>query len=190
MCLAHARFAEEDLPELLLTAPFPSSEGLPRDEQAVADLALAQTVVAAVRRLRQQNDVAERKPVKVTVAAASADDAAGLERAADLTARMGCLASFTVGTDPERPEGAAADVVEGLEVLLDLDGLIDKEAQRESLQRNLAKVEKNVETVSGKLSNEAFVAKAPEAVVAKERARLEELEAEKARLEALLAALG
>jgi valyl-tRNA synthetase len=180
---------ELELPELLATAPFPSAEGLPRDLEAEADLALTQTVLSSVRRLRQQNDVAERKPVKVTVAGTSAEQSAGLERCRDLLLRLGSLESFTAASEPERPEGAAADVVEGLEVLLDLDGLIDRDAQRASLQRSLAKIDKALASIAGKLGNEKFVSKAPASVVARERERQTELSEEQERLQALLAAL-
>lgn len=181
---------ELELPELLATAPFPVSHGLPRDSEAESDLDLTQTVLSSVRRLRQQNDVAERKPVKVTVAGTSDGQAASLERCRALLLRLGSLESFIAAADPDRPEGAAADVVEGLEVLLDLDGLIDRDAQRASLQRSLAKIEKALTGIANKLANEKFVSKAPEAVVARERERQDELGQEKQRLEALLTALG
>jgi len=180
---------ETDLPELLTTAPFPDGTGLPRDAQAESDLALTQTVLGSVRKLRQQNNVGERKPVKVTVAGTSDAQAAGLERCRDLLQRLGHLEQFSAAADPARPEGAAADVVDGLEVLLDLDGLIDRSAQRESLQRSVTKVEKSLAGIKGKLGNESFVAKAPEAVVARERERQSELEGELERLSALLSAL-
>ena len=72
---------------------------------------------------------------------------------------------------------------------LDLDGLVDKEAQKRDLECALAKVEKQFGAVDGKLSNESFVSRAPEEIVAKERARRDELGAERDRLAQLLAAL-
>lgn len=185
--------ADFELPELLATRAFPDGAGLGRDEQAEADLDAAQLVVASVRRLRQQNDVAERKPAKVTVAvvAEQGGDAllGHLERSADITRRMGMLAAFTTGKDPARPEGAAVEVQQGLEILLDLDGLVDKAAQKAQLERSLAKLAKQIGGIEGKLGNEGFVAKAPEAVVQRERDRLAELTTERERIEGLLAAL-
>ena len=187
------------LPELLALAPFPDGAGLVRDEQAEADLAAAQATLASVRKLRQLNDVGERKPAKVVVAAVSSESEAsraqavaqieGLERSRELVQRLGCLEQLTLGVDPPRPEGAAADIIEGLEVLLDLDGLIDRAAQRESLERSLAKVDKALAGIDGKLCNERFVSNAPAEVVARERERRDELAAERGRLVSLLEAL-
>jgi len=104
--------------------------------------------------------------------------------------RLGSIERLDAGTDPARPTGAAADVSEGIEVLVDLDGLVDRTAQREDLVRNLAKAQKYAEGVRAKLSNEQFTARAPADVVARERARLGELDAEQQRLKELIAALG
>ncbi|MCB9896612.1 MAG: valine--tRNA ligase [Planctomycetes bacterium] len=182
--------ADFELPELLAEAPFPTGSDLARDLQAEADLDASQSVVAAVRRLRQQNDVPERKPVRVTVAAVAPALVENLERSRDFTVGMGRLLSLDAGLDPKRPEGAAVDVVDGLEVLLDLDGLVDKAAQRASLGKSLAKVSQQVGAVRAKLDNQGFVAKAPPEVVERERARLAELSAERERLAGLLEALG
>ncbi|MHC5209920.1 MAG: valine--tRNA ligase [Planctomycetota bacterium] len=181
--------SDVSLPPLLMLAPWPDASDLPHDARAEAEIALAQSVVSSVRKLRQQNNVAERKPVKVTVALPDAEAVAGLQRAAELVARLGFVERLDVATDPQRPSGAAVDLTEGIEVLLDLDGLVDRAAQAEDLRRNLAKLDKQLAGIRGKLANENFVSRAPEDVVARERSRLEELGAERTRVEELLAGL-
>jgi valyl-tRNA synthetase len=173
-----------------MSASWPAADDLVCDACAEADIALAQTVLSSVRKLRQQNAAPERKPVRVTVAAHDDGAVAGLRRAEALVLRLGFIERLEVGRDPERPRGAAADLADGLEVLLDLDGLVDREAQRADLQRSLERIDKQRAGASGKLANEQFVARAPAEVVDKERARLVELDAERARLAGLLAALG
>ncbi len=182
--------ADFELPEVLALAPWPDAAGLARDEPVEAALESAQTVVASVRKLRQQSNIAERKPARVTVAAPDAGARTALEAGAEIIRRLGFIESLTTGTDPERPTGAAADVAEGLEILLDLEGLVDRAAQKEDLSRSLTKVDKQLAGIDGKLSNAAFVAKAPPEVVERERARRGELVDEKTRLEGLIAALG
>jgi len=173
---------------VLARARWPDGAGLPRDPAAEADLALAQAVVSSVRKLRQQNDVPDRKPVRVTVALPDEPAVAGLQRAQDLVVRLGALASLTAARNPTRPAGAAADVSEGVEVLLDLEGLVDRAAQRADLQRTLDKVTKQADSMAAKLGNETFTSRAPAEIVARERSRLEELRAEQKRIEGLLAA--
>ena len=77
--------------------------------------------------------------------------------------------------DAEKPENAMATVVTGIEVYLPLAGLIDVEKETQRLSKELATMEKDLQRVSGKLNNAGFLAKAPEDVIAKERAKSDEL---------------
>ncbi|MDG2149201.1 MAG: valine--tRNA ligase [Planctomycetota bacterium] len=185
--------SESDLPELLAGASFPSVEGLSSDPAAEAALDAGRLVVASVRKLRQQNDVAESKPAKVTVVVLDAPRAEHLAEAGVLVKQLANLESLLAGASPTRPEGAAVDLAgdspAAFEVLLDLDGLVDKEAQKKDLERTLGKVEKQLAGVNGKLLNESFVSRAPAEIVEREQARRDELGAERDRISALLEAL-
>lgn len=77
--------------------------------------------------------------------------------------------------DGEKPENAMAAVVTGIEVYLPLAGLIDVEKETQRLSKELAAMEKDLQRAGGKLNNAGFLAKAPEDVIAKERAKYEEL---------------
>lgn len=75
----------------------------------------------------------------------------------------------------EKPENAMAAVVTGIEVYLPLAGLIDVEKETQRLSKELAAMEKDLQRAGGKLNNAGFLAKAPEDVIAKERAKYEEV---------------
>ena len=75
-------------------------------------------------------------------------------------------------------------------ISLPLAGLIDVEAEKVKLKKELADINKWIAGTAGKLSNERFVNSAPEQVVANARAQLADLEARKVRTEELLATLG
>lgn len=75
----------------------------------------------------------------------------------------------------EKPENAMAAVVTGIEVYLPLAGLIDVEKETQRLSKELAAMEKDLQRAGSKLNNAGFLAKAPEDVIAKERAKYEEL---------------
>ena len=64
---------------------------------------------------------------------------------------------------------AATQLYDGLEILVPLAGLIDIEAERLRLEKEVSKLESGLKTVSGKLDNKKFMEKAPEAVVSRER---------------------
>jgi valyl-tRNA synthetase len=93
-------------------------------------------------------------------------------------------------TAPDDGFGVSASFeAEGITVEIDLAGTIDVEAERKRMDKDLAAARKEVAQATGKLGNESFMAKAPEAVVANTRQRLAEAEADIARLESRLAAL-
>jgi valyl-tRNA synthetase len=66
-------------------------------------------------------------------------------------------------------------VVREVEIFLPLKGIIDFAEEQRRLQKELAKIQKDLSDISRKLSNRDFLAKAPEAVIEKEKARSQEL---------------
>ena len=94
---------------------------------------------------------------------------------------MGAISELTVLADnAAKPENAMAAVVVGIEVYLPLAGLIDVEKENARLNKELAAIDKELSRVEGKLGNAGFLAKAPEAVIEKEKAKAEELNGKKA----------
>lgn len=81
-----------------------------------------------------------------------------------------------LAADGTKPENALAAVVTGMEVYLELKGLIDTAKERERIEKAKAALEKEIARTSGKLNNKGFLAKAPEDVVAKEKEKLAEFE--------------
>ena len=94
------------------------------------------------------------------------------------------LAAPTDGFTP-----SATLLTEGVTVELDLAGTVDVAAERKRLERDLAAAQKEAQSMTAKLGNEAFTAKAPAEVIEKSRARLAVAETDIARLESRLAAL-
>jgi len=92
-------------------------------------------------------------------------------------------------TGPEGFTSSASLAVEGITVELDLAGTVDVTAERKRLERDLATARKEAQSMTSKLGNEAFTAKAPAEVIDKTRARLAAAQADIARLESRLASL-
>jgi len=72
------------------------------------------------------------------------------------------------------PKGAVQDVIDEATIILPIADVLDLDAERERLDREIAKQDKEIQKFEGKLNNEKFVANAPEEVVATERERLSE----------------
>ena len=94
---------------------------------------------------------------------------------------MGRLESMQWLDGAEAPMCATA-LVGDLRVMIPLAGLIDQDAELARLDKEIAKLDKDIEIVGKKLSNEGFVARAPEAVVAKERQKIADAEVARERL--------
>ena len=96
------------------------------------------------------------------------------------------LLRLTVPEDTGAEDGFTASaslLAEGVTVELDLAGTVDVAAERKRLERDLAAARKEAQSMTAKLGNEAFTAKAPADVIEKSRARLAAAEADIARLE-------
>ena len=92
-----------------------------------------------------------------------------------LLERLSRASIKSLGPDAVKPEGAYTSVKDQIEVYVVLVlSEMDIEAERERLNKELKKVEDEMQKVSAKLGREDFVSRAPQAVVEKERAKLAE----------------
>ena len=110
----------------------------------------------------------------------------------DLSARLALLAgaqTAEVNASYEAPKGTPTALTPLGELFLPLEGLVDVEAERTRITKELEKMAKEITKSQAKLGNASFVDRAPAAVVEQERARLEEWEAKTAQLQAMLSAL-
>ena len=94
--------------------------------------------------------------------------------------------SVTIVSSVVRPADCAVAVLPEVEVILPLEGLIDHEAERAKQRKSLAEFERQIVSLKTKLSNESYVARAPAEVVAQTRAKLAELELQRAAVSSLL----
>lgn len=111
---------------------------------------------------------------------------------ADLAARLALLAgaqSVTCDAAYEAPKGTPATLTPLGELFLPLEGLVDVDAERSRITKELEKISKEISKSEAKLGNPGFVDRAPAQVVDQERARLDEWKAKRDRLTTMLAAL-
>jgi valyl-tRNA synthetase len=120
---------------------------------------------------------------------ADAAIADGLAAQTTVLERLGRCEQVTVGADVAKPPESATQVLTGVEVYVPLAGLMDLAAERKRLKKERDDLTGHIERLTGKLANEGFVAKAPAAVVEKERERLAEMKSRAAVLDQNLADL-
>jgi len=105
-----------------------------------------------------------------------------VEENRNFLSRLARLASLTILPAGEKGPVSVTKIVEGAELLIPMADLVNKEAELERLAKELLKLDVEIEKIQTKLANEGFVSRAPEAVVAKERERVAEMEQSKAKL--------
>ncbi|WP_099610407.1 valine--tRNA ligase [Vibrio fujianensis] len=142
-------------------------------QEALNDIEWVKAFITSIRNLRAEYDINPGKPLEVMLKAANEQDAARLAANQPVLIALAKLESVRVLTDEEITPACATALVGKSELMIPMAGLIDKEAELERLSKEIAKTEGEIKRIEGKLGNQGFVAKAPEAVVAKEREKLE-----------------
>jgi valyl-tRNA synthetase len=158
--------------------------------QAREDVSRLMDVVTASRGLKAQFKLPPAQPVPVLVRADGAGGRAMLERIRDAVVHLARLERMDiVDSGAELPRESATEVVRGVEIILPLVGLVDLDAERQRMKKELDKQAKEIGALEKKLQNQGFRSKAPAEVVAKEEARLAELRTTQRKLDATLARL-
>jgi len=162
--------------ETVSLAPYPCADDSKMDSQAEAEIDWAKAFISGVRQIRSEMNIPPSKALPVLLQDANSEDLERL-KAMDIyvknLARIESVDVLEAGT--EAPQSATA-LIGKLKILVPMAGLIDVEAELARLSKQIAKLEQGVKQLSGKLSNDKFVANAPAAVVAKEREKLAEMQ--------------
>lgn len=160
--------------DTIINQPYPMADESKIDSKAVADMEWVMQFITGIRSIRSQMNIAPKQAVPVLLKDAAEPDKQRLQQNHDFISKLANLESVELLTG-EAPAAATA-LVGKMEILIPLEGLIDKDAEIARLDKEMAKLDKIIKQSSGKLSNENYVAKAPAEVVAKEREKLAELE--------------
>jgi valyl-tRNA synthetase len=137
---------------------------------------LVMEVIRAIRNIRGEMDVPPGKQVTALLECKTEAARNILEDGAAAVRVLGKVGQLTIGSGLERPEQSATQVAGDVEICLPLAGLVDAVEEEKRLQKEIAKVQKDVELFTKKLSNEKFVANAPEHVLEKDRGKLRDAE--------------
>lgn len=145
--------------------------------------------ISAVRTARSESNVPAGAKMSGLAVGANNETLQRFNAFSPVLRRMARLEQ--VDSASEAPEGAAVQVILGeTTLILPLDGVIDFDAERARLKKSIEKAEKDAASILGRLSNEKFIAKAPDAVVAENHEKLAAHQADAEKLKAALARLG
>ncbi|ETT82479.1 valine--tRNA ligase [Viridibacillus sp. FSL H7-0596] len=157
--------------ESITVAAWPTVDETLTSQAQSNNMKLLMDIIRAVRNIRAEVQTPMSKKVPLYVSAKDAATLAVLEDNKAYLEKFCNPEPLTLGEGIEAPGQCMSAVVSGAELFLPLEGLIDVAAEIERLSHELEKWDKEVKRVQGKLNNERFVSKAPDDVVAAERAK-------------------
>ena len=178
--------------ESVSIATYPVSQPERIDEAAIAHVAKLKQLVDACRNLRGEMNVSPATRLPLFVVAGQSDEAAFLRQTAPVLQSLAKLNEVRVFDDETTwaaaAQGAPIAVVGDARVCLFME--VDVDAEKLRLGKELARLEGEIIKGEGKLGNEAFVARAPAAVIEQERKRMADFVATVAKVKEQLARLG
>ncbi|MGH7262460.1 MAG: valine--tRNA ligase, partial [Candidatus Rokuibacteriota bacterium] len=173
----------------IIQAPFPKVRRGDLDRSAERDMAVVIALVTAIRNVRGEMRIPPATTLRTVLKPATPRATRLLKAQAAL---IQALARSDVSVDPRaaRPAASAMTIALGVECFVQLGGLVDLEAERQRLAKEIKKVEEQIAFLQGKLKNREFKAKAPREVVEREKGRLAEQRAVREKLRLSLRRLG
>ncbi|KHT23140.1 valine--tRNA ligase [Pectobacterium brasiliense] len=178
--------------DTIMLQPFPEFDAAQEDTLALNDLEWIKQAIITVRNIRAEMNIAPGKPLEVLLRDVTGEAQRRVEENRSFIQTLARLESITMLPAGDKGPVSVTKLIDGAELLIPMAGLIDKAAELDRLTKEVAKIEAEIERIESKLSNEGFVARAPEAVVAKEREKLDGYAVAKAKLleqHAVIAAL-
>ena len=161
--------------------------GIKLSAAKVADVALLREFVASVRGLKSQANQATRRDAVITVVAKDATAKALLSANREKLSSLAGLAEIGFADDAGDRTGSLTSLGT---VMLELSGTVDVAAEKVRLAKELAKLEQAVAAGEAKLTNEAFVSKAPPKILEGARKQLDEAKAKRDEIARMLTTLG
>lgn len=154
-------------------------------EAEAARMELVQGIIVAVRTIKAELNISPSHKVSLMLHPVDEAQAALLESCRQMMTTLARLEDLQIGADLHAPKASASSVVGGCQVIVPLKGAVDLAGELARLDKEMAKLEKDLVGVQSKLHNESFVSRAPAQVVERERARAEQLLDAKAKMQAL-----
>jgi valyl-tRNA synthetase len=170
----------------VMIAAYPQAEPALRDTQAEDAMEKVQDVIVKVRNIRSEKNVEPKQAVVLRIATEDGAIAGILTAAREYIFKLGNVSKLEIVPQLQGNQLTAQAVAAGCALEVPLEGLIDQNAERAKLQRELEKAQKEADSLERKLSNASFVERAPAEVVEENRRRLSDYQDQATKLRSAL----
>jgi valyl-tRNA synthetase len=161
--------------DALIIAAFPSCDEKMIDPEIADDMSFMQEAITAVRNLRKELNLNPGIPISLVIRVAEERQKDLIERYTTYFKRLAKVENIELGRQISKPKASIAAVVRNLEIFLPLKGIIDLEAEKARLSKQIEKLEKEVQVIKNKLDNPHFLANAKPEIVENEKKHFEEV---------------
>lgn len=158
--------------EMLMIEKWPKANNINLNEKSGQDFEVIKNIITGIRFLRSDNKIEPVKKLKVLVGAGGKLQL--IQENAEVIQALARLENLEILAKAAKPATAVGFVEGGVEVFIDLAGVVDLEKEKERLQKELESITKYIAGIEGKLNNADFVSHAPVAVIEKEKQKLAE----------------
>ncbi|MBD3615903.1 MAG: valine--tRNA ligase [Gracilimonas sp.] len=173
---------ERSTEEALLVSEWPEVDNSKLNEEDIKLFNTLQEIVSSIRNIRSEVNVSPKKELDVLINTKEQVVADEILANRIVLEKLESIKSLSVGTEVEKPKVYSSSMVDGNEIYVPLEGLVDFEKERERIQKEIDRLEGFLKGINGKLSNEGFVNNAPDNVVELEKKKRADTEDSLAKL--------
>jgi len=173
---------ERTTEEALLVTEWPKVDNSRLNEPDIRTFGILQEMVSSMRNIRSEVNVSPKEELSVFINTKDKTTADSILANRTVLEKLESISSLEVGTKVEKPNVYSSSMVDGNEIYVPLEGLVDFEKERERIQKEIDRLEGFLKGINGKLNNAGFVNNAPEAVVEKEKKKKADTEESIAKL--------
>ena len=174
---------EDNAKRSIMKSSFPSSNDWSADETGARKSEWLKDFVSSVRQIRSEMNIPPKQSISIIIQDASSSDHEKLDTLGSFIRNLGSVESITHKESSDDLPKSAIALLGEMKVFIPLAGLVDIEEEKSRLEKKLSKLNKELESVENRLSNDAFIKKAPIEVVDDLKAKFKGLVSDQSRIE-------
>ncbi|GBU22613.1 valyl-tRNA synthetase [Fibrobacteres bacterium R8-0-B4] len=176
--------------ESIMLASYPIPDLSLVNEKMENDFDLLKSCIVALRTIRSENNVPPDKIGTAVIIPADKKAEAWLSSQIATINLFAKLSDTTININAQKPGFAGSSVIMGNQIFLSLEGLIDKQVEKDRLTKEVARLKSMADGAKARLESENFISRAPKEVVDKEREKYQGILVNLEKTEKALAGLG
>lgn len=153
----------------IMNARFPQAEDRWIDRDSEEKVEFLQELISSIRNIRSEMNVPPSRACDIYVKSKSTYFENIINSNKEYIKKLSRVENVFIGEKITRPKNSSVSVVKGNEIYIPLEGLIDIEVEQERLKKEIERIEKLLEGVNKKLTNQNFIQRAPKEVIQKEK---------------------